>query len=61
MNREDVITVLESLANGIDPTTGARIPQSRGWREAPGEGLSSPPWSKDLQAWRRMQLRRSMQ
>lgn len=26
MNRQEVITVLESLANGIDPGTGARIP-----------------------------------
>lgn len=27
MERKDVLTVLESLANGIDPVTGARIPQ----------------------------------
>ena len=26
MDRQEVITVLESLANGIDPGTGARIP-----------------------------------
>jgi hypothetical protein len=26
MDRQQVITVLESLANGIDPGTGARIP-----------------------------------
>jgi len=26
MDRQEVITVLESLANGIDPATGARIP-----------------------------------
>lgn len=26
MNRQEVITVLESLANGVDPRTGARIP-----------------------------------
>ena len=26
MERQAVITVLESLANGIDPSTGARIP-----------------------------------
>jgi len=26
MDREQVIAVVESLANGIDPTTGARIP-----------------------------------
>ena len=27
MDRQEVIAVLESLANGIDPMTGARIPQ----------------------------------
>ena len=26
MDRQEVVTVLESLANGIDPTTGTRIP-----------------------------------
>lgn len=27
MDRQQVITVLESLANGMDPATGARIPE----------------------------------
>jgi len=26
MNRQEVITALESLANGSDPSTGSRIP-----------------------------------
>jgi hypothetical protein len=26
LNRQEVITIVESLANGVDPATGARIP-----------------------------------